>query len=130
VTYSSDNSEISSTDFLTLMIEELSNQDPLDPVSNQDLLNQVAQIKNMETLSNLDDTLGYMTYQQQLATASTLIGRKVSGVSSDGANVSGVVVKLTGSETEGVTLTTEEGDIIPVSTITEIESAEEASQDG
>ena len=60
-----DNAELTGEDFLRLMIEELVHQDPLDPIKNDQLLAQVSQMKNMETLSNLDKTLSGMIYQQK-----------------------------------------------------------------
>jgi len=126
-TFSFDNAELGGGDFLRLMIEELMHQDPLEPIKNQELLAQVSQIKNMETLSNLDETLSLMTWQQQMATASALIGRAVSGVSTGGANVSGVVAGVQSSSADGVTLITETGDSIYVNDVTTIQ---EGGDDG
>ncbi len=113
--------ELGSQDFLKLMIEELVNQDPLDPMRNEELLAQVAQIQNMQTLTNLDKTLSKMTYQNQIATAGSLIGTNVKGVSDAGANVEGVVVKVTAGSTAGVRLVTDLGDSIPIANVTGIE---------
>lgn len=114
------NSQLSSADFLKLMIQELVNQDPLDPLKNEDLLAQVSQIKNMETLSNLDKTMTGLTYQQKLATAGALLGTMVKGISTAGANVSGLVTKVTASTVNGVKLVTSQGYEIPVDKVTEI----------
>ena len=119
--YSFANGELENGDFLRLMIEELMNQDPLEPVKNQELLAQVSQIRNMETLSNLNETLSLMTRQQQLATAGALIGKQVSGVSTTGANVSGRITKVQASETYGVTLVTDSGASIAVDKVTSVE---------
>lgn len=115
-----ENSQLTGTDFLKLMIQELVNQDPLNPLKNEDLLAQVSQIKNMETLSKLDQTMTGMTFQQGLATAGALLGSWVKGVSTAGANVSGEVVKVTASSANGVTLVTSGGYEIPVGKVTEI----------
>ena len=119
--YSFGNAELGGADFLRLMIEELVNQDPLEPVKNQELLAQVSQIKNMETLANLDKTLSAMTYNQKVATAGALIGKVVSGISSAGANVSGEVVRVVAGGTSGVTVITAGGDQVSVDNITAIE---------
>lgn len=115
------NSQMDGQDFLKLMIEELLNQDPLDPMKNQDLLAQVSQIRNMETLSKLDQTMMKMSFQNSLAGAGALLGRWVSGVSAANQNVSGLVVKVNASSTNGVTLVTNLGDQIPISKVTEIQ---------
>ncbi len=115
-----ENSQLDSMDFLQLMIQELVNQDPMEPMKNEDLLNQVSQIKNMETLTQLDKTLSGMTTQQKVATAGALIGKEVSGISSGLENVTGVVVKVTVSTTDGVTLVTDAGDKIGIDDVIEI----------
>jgi flagellar basal-body rod modification protein FlgD len=115
-----DNAQLTSGDFLKLMIQELVNQDPLNPLKNEDLLAQISQIKNMETLSKLDQTMTGMRFQQGLATAGALLGTSVKGVSTAGANVSGLIVKVTASNANGVNLVTSEGYEIPVNKVTEI----------
>lgn len=119
--YAFGNNELGGGDFLRLMIEQLVNQDPLEPMKNQELLAQVSQIRNMETLSNLDETLAAMTYQQQMTSAGALIGKQVSGISTAGTNVSGVITRVLSSVANGVTLVTAEGDSIYVHNVTAIE---------
>lgn len=114
------NGQLQAEDFLKLMIEELVNQDPLNPMKNEDLLAQVSQIKNMETLSNLDQTMRKMTFQDGLSAAAALLGRLVNGISTAGENVSGLVAKVTASNARGVMLVTAEGIEIPVSQVTEV----------
>ena len=114
------NSQLQGEDFLRLMIEELVNQDPLDPMKNQELLAQVSQIKNMETLSNLDQTMTRMTFQDGLSAGAALIGRFVSGISTADENASGLIAGVTASSTKGVMVVTTEGIQIPVSKVTEV----------
>ena len=115
------NSQLGGEDFLKLMIQELANQDPLNPMSNEQLLTQVSNIKNMETLANLDETLANMTFQGQIATAGSLIGKAIKGISTDGQNASGIVAKVTASNANGVTLITSAGVAIPIDMVTEIQ---------
>lgn len=122
-----ENSQLESGDFLKLMLEELMNQDPLDPVKNKDLLQQVSSIQNMQTLSHLDKTMAGMTFQQKVATGGALIGKQVSGVSNAGTNVTGVVIKVLAGSKTGVVLVTTAGDQINVDKVTSIE---EVSQNG
>ncbi len=115
------NSELTGGDFLTLMIEQLANQDPLDPVKNETLLAQVSAIKNMETLSNLDSTMKGMTFQQKVASGGALIGRLISGISNAGTNASGLIVAVSVSSTNGVNLITDAGERINVDSVISIE---------
>ncbi|HEY6833109.1 MAG TPA: FlgD immunoglobulin-like domain containing protein [Pseudolabrys sp.] len=49
---------ISSTDFLTLLVDELQNQDPLDPTDTSDFVNQMSQYANFDQEQTLNTNLG------------------------------------------------------------------------
>src|SRR5688500_15235545 len=67
-------------EFLKLMITELSNQDPLNPMDNAQLVEQIGQIRNISATSKLSDTLDSVLTGQSLTTASSLIGKKVAAL--------------------------------------------------
>ena len=50
-------SEVSLDSFMELLITELQSQDPLDPMNNQEILNQMSQIREIESNQHLSDTL-------------------------------------------------------------------------
>jgi len=81
--------EVSMDDFLKLLITELQNQDPLDPMSNQEMLEQIGQIRAIESNERLTETLEAVQLGQSMATAGSLIGRTVEAMTSDGRPVSG-----------------------------------------
>lgn len=81
--------------FLTLLINELQNQDPLDPVDNSEMVQQISQIREIGATDELTNTLGNLSSSQELVTASSLIGRQINGVSDEGTNVEGVVERIT-----------------------------------
>ena len=117
--------ELTTDDFLRLMIEELTHQDPTNPMTNQEMLAQINDIANMESLKKLDASMSAMTLQQQVTTGGALIGRVVSGISTTGANVAGEVVRVISSSTGGVSLVTDGGDVIPIAMLTGIAAAED-----
>jgi flagellar basal-body rod modification protein FlgD len=49
---------MSSTDFLTLLVGELENQDPLDPTSTSDFVNQMSEYANFDQEQTLNSNLG------------------------------------------------------------------------
>jgi flagellar basal-body rod modification protein FlgD len=49
---------ISSSDFLTLLVDELQNQDPLDPTNTSDFVNQMSQYANFDQEQTLNSNLG------------------------------------------------------------------------
>ncbi len=70
-------SSLSGEDFFKLLIAELTNQDPLEPTSNQDLLNQISSIRDIELSTSLSESLGALTEQQRFSSVSSLIGQFV-----------------------------------------------------
>ncbi len=81
--------------FLKLMISELQNQDPLDPMKNSEMLQQLSQIRSIGATDQLTSTLDAVLIGQNVTTASSLIGRQISALSDDGENISGEVNRVT-----------------------------------
>lgn len=73
--------------FLTLLVAQLKNQDPTNPLQNNELTSQLAQISTLNGIEKLNTTLGSISGQidnSQSMQASTLIGH---GVMVPGATV-------------------------------------------
>lgn len=87
-------------DFLKLLIQELQNQDPLNPMDNSEMVQQIGLIREIGATDELTGTLSNLSNNQQLVTASGLIGKTVSGLANDSTNIDGVVEKIT-VETNG-----------------------------
>lgn len=77
--------------FLELMIAELQNQDPLDPADNEQLLNQIYQIRQIESDDALTETLQSVLLGQNVSSATNLIGADVIGLTDAGQRVTGNV---------------------------------------
>jgi flagellar basal-body rod modification protein FlgD len=82
-------------DFLRLMIAELQNQDPLDPMKNSEMLEQLSQMRSIGATDKLTTTLDAVLLGQNLTSASTLIGRQVHALTDEGADVQGIVDRVT-----------------------------------
>jgi flagellar basal-body rod modification protein FlgD len=68
-------------DFLKLLITQLKNQDPLNPVSNDQFITQSAQFSSVEALQNIQKSLTEMatsTGGSALASSTALLGRSVA----------------------------------------------------
>lgn len=63
--------------FLSLLIAQLKNQDPLSPMDNAQITQQMAQISTVQGISTLNDTLAQLVASQGSAVAQ-LIGRSVA----------------------------------------------------
>jgi flagellar basal-body rod modification protein FlgD len=81
--------------FMDLMIAELQNQDPLNPVDNAQLLQQISQIREIGATNQLTETLQSVLNGQQIATAGSLIGKDIRALSDDRKDVSGTVDRVT-----------------------------------
>ncbi|TWT39419.1 flagellar hook assembly protein FlgD [Blastopirellula retiformator] len=77
--------------FLKLMIAELQNQDPLEPMKNSEMLEQIGQIRNITATEQLSTTLTNVLDGQNILSATTLIGGQVQALTDEGDVVFGVV---------------------------------------
>lgn len=90
-------SETSRDQFLQLLVTQLQNQDPLEPVKQEDFIGQLAQFSTLEGIENLNSSFESMLQANdsilratQLSQGSALIGREVQ-YSGDAGDTSGVV---------------------------------------
>lgn len=90
---------LSNEDFMKLMITELTNQDPFEPMSNQDLVNQMSTIQQMQTSMEMTESFeslmgryDELLLSQAITSASGLVGQLVSGVSTAGDATIGTVL--------------------------------------
>jgi|GEM_PF-736424 len=99
---------LTTTEFMKLLITELTNQDPMDPMKNQDLLDQMATIQNLESSQQMTSSFSGLTdrfdgfigqfdeilMREQMSTASKMIGQLVSGVDEAGEDAFGEIVSI------------------------------------
>jgi flagellar basal-body rod modification protein FlgD len=112
-------SDVSMSDFLKLLVTELQNQDPTSPMDNTEILQQVSQIKAIESDQRLSDTLTSMQTQQDLVAASTLLQKTITGLTDSGTKITGQVDKVT-VDTSGVKVCVGT-DTISLSNISEVD---------
>ena len=88
------------SDFLTIMIAEIANQDPFEPLDNREFLGQLTQMQTLEATTALTEGLESIVLGQRISSAGALIGRAVRGVSAEGFPVEGIVdrVAIVGGE--------------------------------
>jgi len=80
--------------FLKLMIAELTNQDPLNPMDNTQLVQQIGSIREIAATDQLTGTLNSLQTGQSLNTASSLLGKRVTALTTDSQNITGVVDRI------------------------------------
>jgi flagellar basal-body rod modification protein FlgD len=81
-------------DFLKLMIAELQNQDPLNPLENDELVAQIGQIRSVGATEKLSETLDSVLLGQNISSATNLIGAEIDAISDDNQKVTGTVERV------------------------------------
>lgn len=94
-TKGNDFSSVDLDQFLGLLITEMQNQDPLNPMDNAQMLTQLSQIREIGATNQLSETLQNFSVGQQLSMASNIIGKKVAGLDKDAKEITGVVDRVT-----------------------------------
>lgn len=83
--------QLSTEEFIGVLIEELRQQDPFDPQDSQALLEQLSSLRNIESQMELQDQLESLVLQNQVSAAGGMIGKVVQGRDSNNDSVSGRV---------------------------------------
>jgi flagellar basal-body rod modification protein FlgD len=124
----SDRATITRGEFLNLLVSELTHQDPFKPIDNTDFAGQMAQIQSLQTSSELSSgfkdmssAFQTMVLRQDMSAAGALIGREISGTTSAGAPIQGLVdsVKLD----NGAVSLMVNGVAVPLGNVEEIKAA-------
>src|SRR6266478_4388555 len=95
-------------DFIKMMVTQLQNQDPMEPAKNDQLLAQMSQIGQLESSTQLQDSLKGLVLQNQIGSAATLMGKTVQGMDTNNNTISGVVSSVRVQD-DGVSLELDNG---------------------
>jgi flagellar basal-body rod modification protein FlgD len=68
---------LSQQDFLNLLVTQMTSQDPLKPIDNQDMLSQMVQFSTLNANTTMQSALGQMQTGQTFSQATALMGRQV-----------------------------------------------------
>jgi len=121
-------SGISGDDFMKILIKQLQMQDPMQPMNNQEMVQQMSTIRELEMNTRLSQKLEQLTDQQRFGSAASLIGKKVKGtVSDDEGNDfdrDGVVVSVRFTSRGEAMLELDSGQILPLVDVEEVKNAD------
>ena len=98
-------STLDEEDFFMLLITELLNQDPLDPMENTEFISQLAQLETLNETAELNENVRTM----QMLQATSLVGKQVEAVGPNGEHVEGTVTEVWFVDSE--TWLTVDGDV-------------------
>ncbi|MGQ9649218.1 MAG: flagellar hook assembly protein FlgD [Phycisphaerae bacterium] len=119
-----DVSGISGQDFMKILIKQLQLQDPFEPMTNQEMISQMATIRELEMNTRLTERLEQLTDQQRVASASGLIGRQIKGVVTDSNGneyeLEGLVTGIEFTSNGEILLRLDNGLRLPITSLTEV----------
>lgn len=78
-------------DFINLLLEQLKNQDPLEPMDNKEFMNQMVQFGSLQQMVDLNDQITRLAVAQESTEAVSLVGREVAYRTDNDAPVWGIV---------------------------------------
>ena len=121
-------SELGKDEFLRLLVTQLQNQDPVNPMDSSEFASQLAQFNSVEQLINVNDSLTAMSQSQELigtglnnTLASSLPGKTIKASSNQlmlGADGSPVNFSLDSSASEvEITIRNENGVVVRTETL-------------
>jgi flagellar basal-body rod modification protein FlgD len=87
-------SQLGQQQFLQLLIAQLKNQDPMDPVSQEDSIAQLAQFSTLEGIEQLNANFSSFMKLQSLSQGANLVGKNVEWLDKDGVRQQGVVESI------------------------------------
>ncbi|HWD93800.1 MAG TPA: flagellar hook capping FlgD N-terminal domain-containing protein [Verrucomicrobiae bacterium] len=89
---------LSQQDFLNLLVAQMTSQDPLKPIDNQDMLSQMVQFSTLNANTTMQSTLGQLQTGQDFSQAASMLGKQVT-LQVDGTTTAQGIV--TGIDTSG-----------------------------
>lgn len=78
------------SDFLMLLVTELMNQDPLEPMDDREFIAQMAQIQTMNETADFNENIATL----QMLQSASLVGRGVEAIGPLGERVLGIVTEV------------------------------------
>ncbi len=112
-------SGLKTEEFIKIMFTELSNQDPFKPNDSAALLQQISSIRQIQSDIDMGAKLESLVSGNQLAGASGLIGKLISGVSDENERVVGLVVSVSRTD-DGPVLNLGDGTRVPFNNVDEL----------
>ncbi len=96
------------TDYMKLLVTQLQNQNPLEPLDNQEMASQLAQFSQLENLEMMNTSFAKILATIEQTYASSLIGKEVSFIVTTETGVlesySGIVEKINNNLNGEITL--------------------------
>lgn len=91
-------SDINGTAFMQLLLTQMKNQNPLEPMQDREFMSQITQLNSLKQLEQMNLSLQTLLAKAEpepdLAQAATLIGKRVEAKDAQGQAVAGLVTAV------------------------------------
>ncbi|MBI4579288.1 MAG: hypothetical protein HY718_06270 [Planctomycetes bacterium] len=122
---------ISGNDFMNILVKQLQMQDPMKPMSNQEMVQQLSTIRELEMNTRMSARLEQLTDQQRFGSAAALIGKYVQGKVTDGGGnefvVEGIVTGVRFTDRGEVLLELDSGEVLPLTALQLVQNTDGAT---
>jgi len=110
-------------DYMKLLVTELRNQNPLEPLDNKEMASQLAQFSQLQQLESMNSSFAEVLSIAERAFAGSLLGKKVSFITTaeDGTRAmdTGIVEELI-TDTDGKTVLKVDGNIVDLTEVVSV----------
>ena len=132
-------SQMRPEDFFEMLVAQLQTQDPMEPMSNSEIVQQISQIRDLEASTKLSSTLDRLAElqqtlaeQQRFGSASGLVGSYIEGVITDQAGqsrfVAGVVTGIRFEANGSPVLQLHQGEELGLGSVSQVSSVDEVNR--
>ncbi len=135
-----DRGRLTHDEFLQLLLTQMATQNPLEPMDDEKMLNQMLQLQQMDvqdqmstTMATLSTQMNLLRFQTEFTSAAGLIGKDVKGQTVLGEDVEGRVTRVSvegGQVVCWVDTGGEEEEAVPFNNILEVLAPEEEGEGG
>ncbi|GHS90476.1 hypothetical protein FACS1894139_00350 [Planctomycetales bacterium] len=115
--------QVSSDQFLQLLVTQMSNQDPLAPMQDTEMMAQYAQLQQLDNQQTMTSAMTDMRKEYAIQGASSLIGKSVTATDSSGKTTTGVAVSIVyAKDDNNVEIKLDDGTSVNYGDITSVEA--------
>jgi len=112
-------------DYMTLLVTQLQNQNPLEPLDNNEMASQLAQFSQLQQLESMNTSFSEILTDMQRAYATSLIGKEISFLADNGSgtaeSATGIVQEVY-NNVDGETVVVTDGHIVGLNDIISVKT--------
>ena len=112
-------------DYMTLLVTQLQNQNPLEPLDNNEMASQLAQFSQLQQLESMNTSFSEVLTDIQRAYAASLIGKEISFLADNGSGIAEAatgIVQEVYNNVDGETVVVTDGYIVGLNDIVSVKA--------